>query len=110
MSEEFCDVDCPSCGIKFKFSKTIEEMWRNTEKQFFCPNGHPLHWDKPKETADQKELKKLKVEVNELRTKLVAAEKQAEAQKKRADDLQTELEIWRPTSAEPTTEQKAVEQ
>lgn len=102
-NEELCEVDCCSCGISFKFSKKIEEMWRKSEKTFYCPNGHTLVWNKPKESAEEKELKKLRAEVKELNTKLEAALKDAESQKKRADDLATELEIWRPT----TSDQKA---
>jgi molecular chaperone GrpE (heat shock protein) len=98
MSEELCEVDCPSCGIAFKFSKKIEEMWRNTEKQFFCPNGHSLHWNKPTETAEQKELKTLRADVKELKSKLESALKDVETQKKRADDLQVELEIYKPAT------------
>lgn len=98
MSEDLCEVDCCTCGINFKFSKKIEEMWRKSEKTFHCPNGHPLQWTKSKETDEQKELKKLRVEVKELNDKLLAANKQAEEQKKKVDELTTELEIWRPTT------------
>ncbi len=101
--EEYNEVDCCNCGIKFKFSKKIEEMWRKDEKTFFCPNGHSLVWHKPKESAEEKELKRLRAEVKELNTKLEAALKDVESQKKRADDLALELEIWHPTS----TDQKA---
>jgi predicted ribosome quality control (RQC) complex YloA/Tae2 family protein len=96
--EDFSVVNCNECGITFKFSKKIEDMWRKSSKTFYCPNGHSLHWPKPKESDEEKELKKLRAEVNELRTKLVAAEKKAEDQKKRADELASELEIWRPTT------------
>ena len=98
MSEEFNSVTCNTCGIEFKFRKTVEELWRKSEKTFHCPNGHGLVWNKPKESEEEKELKKLRAEVNELRTKLVAAEKKAEDQTKRADELASELEIWRPTT------------
>lgn len=101
--EEFNTVTCNSCGIEFKFLKKVEDLWRKDEKIFYCPNGHSLVWTKPKETAEQKELKTLRAEVKELKTKLEAAEKKAEGQKKRADDLAAELEIWRPT----TSDQKA---
>lgn len=103
-TEEFNEVNCCNCGITFKFSKKIEEMWRKDEKTFYCPNGHSLVWNKPKETEEQKELKKLKAEVKELKEKLVAAEKQVEDQKQRVNELTTELEIWRPSTTE---EQKA---
>lgn len=98
--EEYNSITCNTCGIEFKFLKKVEELWRKSEKVFFCPNGHNLVWSKPKESEEEKELKKLRAEVNELRTKLVAAEKKAEDQKKRADELSSELEIWRPTTTE----------
>lgn len=101
MSEEdFNEVHCCNCGITFKFSKKIEEMWRKDEKTFYCPNGHSLVWHKPKESDEEKTIKKLREEVKELKEKLSAAEKKADEQKKRADELATELEIWRPTTTE----------
>lgn len=99
MSDDgFNEVHCCNCGITFKFSKKIEEMWRKDEKTFYCPNGHSLVWNKPKESEEQKEIKKLKAEVKGLNEKLEAALKDAADQKKRADDLVAELEIWRPSS------------
>lgn len=103
---EFCTVDCCDCGIQFKFNKKIEEMWRKSGKTFHCPNGHSLHWDPKKtDTPEQAEIKKLKAEVKELKEKLTAtetkladSEKNLEAEKKRAEELATELEIWRPTT------------
>jgi len=103
--EEFCAVNCNECGITFKFSTKIEEMWRKSSKTFFCPNGHSLHWPKQTETAEQKELKKLRAEVSSLTDKLTAAEKNVTDQKKKIDELTAELEIWRPST--PTEEQKA---
>lgn len=98
--DNFCEVDCCECGIKFKFTKKIEEMWRKSGKSFFCPNGHSLAWNKEKETPEQKELKTLREKVKELQGKLDAALKDAAEQKKRADDLTVELEIWRPSTTE----------
>lgn len=102
MSEEkeFSTVDCCDCGIQFKIPTKVEKMWRESEKRFKCPNDHVLYWPKPKETEEQKELKSLRSKVSDLESKLEAAKKEAADQKKRADDLQTELEIWRPTTTE----------
>lgn len=98
MAEDINNVTCCDCGIEFHFSKKIEEMWRKSEKTFFCPNGHKLVWNKPEdETPEQKELKSLRGEVTELKGKLEAALKDVEAEKKRADELALELEIWHPT-------------
>jgi hypothetical protein len=99
MSEEYCEVDCCSCGIKFKFSTKIEEMWRKSAKPFFCPNGHGLSYPKEKETPEQKELKTLRTEVKELKTKLESALKDVDTHKKRVDEIQMELEIWKPSTS-----------
>ena len=98
--DEFSSVNCCECGIVFKFTKKIEEMWRESGKNFYCPNGHSLHWSKPIESKEQKEIKALKKEVQELNSKLSKATSDLEVQKKRADELAAELEIWRPSSAE----------
>lgn len=107
MSDNFNVVSCCDCGIKFGFDPAIEKMWRESEKRFFCPNGHILHWPKPKETDEQKELKDLRAKVSELEKQLETAKQEAADQKKRADELANELEIWRPTTKEePDTSQK----
>lgn len=98
--EKFNSINCCQCGIAFGFGKEVETLWRRDEKTFFCPNGHPQVWTKPKESEEQKELKKLRTKVEELQGKLDAALKDAADQKKRADELATELEIWRPSTAE----------
>lgn len=100
MSEEYNTVTCNSCGIEFKFQQKIEDLWRKSGKTFYCPNGHGLVWNKPKVSPEEEEIKSLKVEVKELKVKLDAALKDAESQKKRADELATELEIWRPSTTE----------
>ncbi len=101
--EDFNEVTCCDCGIVFKFSKKIEELWRNSEKTFHCPNGHSLSWPK-EDSPEQKELKALREEVAALKTKLATALADAEAQKKRADELATELEIWKPEVVEQKAE------
>lgn len=97
MSDIFTD-NCPSCGLLFGVSKNVEVMWRKSKKQFYCPNGHPLYWSG--ETAEEKELKDLREEAKELREKLQVALDDVVKQTKRADELISELEIWRPQKVE----------
>lgn len=97
--EKFNSVTCCTCGILFGFPKRIETEWRKTHKNFNCPNGHPLQWSAEIESEDTKELKKLRVEVQELKTKLEAADKQVIERTVKIAELTTELEIWRPSSA-----------
>jgi hypothetical protein len=98
MSEEHNQLNCPSCGLSFGFPKEVEKLWRESHKQFFCPNGHSMSWTG--ESPSEKEHRLRKEKVEELETKLAAALKELEAQKKRADELAAELEIWRPTTTE----------
>jgi hypothetical protein len=96
--EEFCQVTCCSCGILFGFPKRVQKEWRRTDNGFYCPNGHPLAWNKPTETDESKKLKKLRVEVKELKTKLESAQTKADTQEKKVAELTAELEIWQPSS------------
>jgi hypothetical protein len=97
---ELQPVDCYSCGIRFGLTEKVVKLWTKNSKDFFCPNGHPLAWTKDKDTPEQKELKALREEVKDLKAKLETALKDAEDQKKRADDLAIELEIYKPASVE----------
>lgn len=94
------NVSCCECGIVFGFSPKIEKMWRESGKSFVCPNGHSLHWSKPTETPEQKELKGLRTEVKKLTEKLEAAEQRAAEYKVKVEELTAELEIWKPSTKE----------
>lgn len=102
--KEFVSTTCCACGILFGIPPNVEEAWRREEHTFCCPNGHPLVWKKSQsESEEQKELKSLRSKVTDLQSKLDTALKDAADQKKRADDLANELEIWRPSTKEPET-------
>jgi hypothetical protein len=94
-NEDLYIQHCPSCDCLFAISKTAEKAWRDSHKQFFCPNGHSLSWQD--DTSDQKELKSLRVKIKDLETKLAAALEDVAKQTKRADELAAELEIWKPS-------------
>lgn len=99
MSEDNKEVDfegvtCCFCGIRFGMDKRVSAIWHDTHQQFHCPNGHSLVWSA--ETADQKELKALRVEVKDLKEKVASLQSDIEKEKKRSNDLANELEIWKP--------------
>lgn len=100
MSDDSREIICAECGIVFSFSNKIGELWRKSKKTFFCPNGHSLLWNEEKESLEQKELIALRSEVKSLKDQLTIALSDAETQKKRADELATELEIWKPSTVE----------
>lgn len=108
--KDFNLVTCCNCGVPFAFSTKLEELWRRDEKTFYCPNGHPQVWKKPEVSEEQKELKKLREEVKSLKTKLDEALTLTETQKKKIEELTTELEIWRPSSADKTETKDGSEQ
>jgi hypothetical protein len=87
-------IDCIYCGIRFHFLKRIVLKRRETGDAMFCPNGHAMVFIK-----SQSEIETLRAEVEKLRASLRVAVDDAVKQKKRADDLALELEIWKPESA-----------
>lgn len=102
-TEDLYVQNCPSCGIVFGIPKEMEPIWRNNHNSFHCPNGHSLSWsaESPKDKEHRLRLK----EVEDLKAKLADVQKELTAQKKKVEELQAELEIWRPSSAD-TTEKK----
>lgn len=94
--EELYTQNCPTCGIVFGIPAKMETIWRNNHNTFHCPNGHNLSWsgESPKDKEHRLRLK----EVEDLKEKLAKAEKELAASKKMVEELQTELEIWRPTT------------
>lgn len=82
--------NCCACGVPFGLDKDVEKAWRESKHNFFCPNGHALMFKDPsvQEKLD-KEIAELKEKVSQLEAKL-------ESEKKRADELQAELDIWKP--------------
>lgn len=95
MAEDFNSLTCANCGLQFGFSKEVEKIWRDSHKQFFCPNGHGLSYAGP--TAKDEELTKLRTEVKELKEKLTTASTEAAALNKKVEELSMELEIWKPS-------------
>src|SRR5271156_3162769 len=90
-------VTCNSCGIEFSFGTKVSDMWRKSQKTFYCPNGHGLQWSG--ESAEQKEMSSLKKQVAELTEKLATAVTEVAEQTKKMEELSSELEIWKPASA-----------
>lgn len=91
MSEEFNEINCPSCGIYFGFTKKVEKLWRESHKNFFCPNGHTMSW----RPSDKDDLNK---KINDLENKLILTKKELEAANKKIEELTIELEIWKPAT------------
>ena|SRR5271157_3359060 len=108
MGAELYSQNCPDCGIRFGFPSEMEKVWRGSHKSFYCPNGHSLSWQG--ETPEQKELRELRAEVTNLKTKLESAQTKADAQEKKVAELTAELEIWRPSSATDKADSNGSEQ
>jgi len=56
LSVAFERVTCCACGVPFAAPRELLDKRRETHKDFFCPNGHNLHF--PGETEAER-LKKL---------------------------------------------------
>jgi hypothetical protein len=96
MSER-CDITCNVCGIGFSFSNEVEKLWRDSHKTFYCPNGHGLSWEG--ETPTQKELREKRALVLKLEKELSALKQFSETLTIKMQEMEAELEIWKPTSA-----------
>jgi hypothetical protein len=77
---------CPVCGIAYGLDKDVDTVWRLEGHNYCCPNAHALRLAKGTNHD----------EVGELKQKLATATTEATTQKKRADELQAELDIWKP--------------
>lgn len=86
---EIVKESCVTCGVEFGLSSDHKDCLKKTGKTYSCPNGHRQHYNKPV------------LELEALRTKVETLEVQAEKDKATIEELTRELEIWRPTSAEP---------
>lgn len=98
---EMWSQNCPECDIRFSIPKSAEKSWRDTHKTFFCPNGHTMSW--PGESAQTKELKELRAKVIELQAQLDTAKETIVTQTKRVDELNLELEIYKPAKTPEIT-------
>lgn len=90
--------NCLYCGVPFGLDKDVEETWRKTNKDFYCPNGHQMVFSDS--SAHEKELHQLRDSVGKLNGQLTDAQTNAATLKKRAEELQAELELWKPRTKE----------
>ncbi len=90
MTTKYFEVTCPNCGIDFQIPKKMEDIWRGSGKSFHCPNGHGMGWTPPTDDDFKKEIKSLK-------QKLKTAEEKIASQTTRIEELENEIEIWKPS-------------
>lgn len=97
-SQNLIAIKCCSCGILFGLDKEVVALWRESKKNFKCPNNCVLGYNdkSPKEI----ELEELRAKVLFLQGKLESANKLIEDQKLKIDKLTLELEIWKPSKNE----------
>lgn len=93
--EKLTILMCPDCGLHFGFAEKLSDTWRSSHKKFFCLNGHSLSWPSP--TPQEKELENLRREVKELQGKEKAALDKVVEHAKKIEEINLELEIWKPS-------------
>lgn len=55
----FTTVECASCGVLFALPDAIEQKARaNSERWFYCPNGHKQHYTKTEKEMREEEVAK----------------------------------------------------
>jgi hypothetical protein len=72
---------CCVCGVMFALEATYDNKRRQDGKEFYCPNGHNLHYGGSKSKDD---------EINRLAKTLERAEALYAAEKQAADKLMAE--------------------
>ena len=65
----FRKIECCDCGVLFSVSSNLDVKWRETQKRFYCPNGHSQSYTKS--TANY-----LKEEIDEKNKKIFSLEKE----------------------------------
>mgnify|MGYP001611642936 CR=1 FL=1 len=84
--ENFIQIECCTCGMLFAVSKTLNSNWRDSKKDFYCPNGHSMSYT---ENLTQNLQKRLVEKINDynkeisLNTKLQKQNEKLERQIKK---------------------------
>ena len=93
---EYEVCDCPVCGVTYAVSKRVRDSQREKGGRSYCPNGHHIGWDtgESEHTRIRRERDLLKQQIAQKddeiageRSRRLAAERQAETERKRAVSL-----------------------
>lgn len=82
ITERFVTIPCchERCGITFAVPESLDNIWRNDGRGFWCPNGHSLSY--LDEASDRTKLKQAEARERHLQDQLEAAEREAENQRR----------------------------
>lgn len=72
---------CCACGVSFAMPDTLMEDLRNTGRDFFCPNGHNLFFDKGRNDRLRDQVGQLEQQLIWERGRTKAAKNEARAAK-----------------------------
>lgn len=70
MENEFSAATCCLCGIRFGIPNTRFRYLHEHGGNFFCPNGHVLHFNDSLVQQLQREIQALQTELNQTRNAL----------------------------------------
>ena len=90
-------LQCLECGIIWGLEEGLFDVWKRDNKKIFCPNGHPNSFGGNTVSINSKDLNELRSEIKELKAKLLTADALVVKQTMRANALELELEIWKPS-------------
>ena len=96
-------LQCKDCGVLWAIDEDLFSMWKRDNKKIFCPNGHTNYFGGNTISINSKDLNELRSEVKDLKEKLLAAGALVIKQTIRADALELELEIWKPSNVPEVT-------
>lgn len=62
MFESYETVCCGECGISFAVPASLKRRWHNTGENWYCPNGHCMHFIESTVQKQAKEIERLRKE------------------------------------------------
>lgn len=75
---ELSQVNCVGCGVTFAIPTPLEQNLRDKHTNFYCPNGHDLHY------PAKSEAEKLREQLNEANRKLNNIERERAERRRKA--------------------------
>ena len=75
--------DCPTCGIVFGIPKAMERRRRKDGETFYCPNGHPMSWNKTEADREREKREQAERRLAQERARRDQAEAEAAHEKRR---------------------------
>ena len=89
VEKEMVIEECCKCGVPFGITKDMQGRLFESHDWFYCPNGHPQHYDGPSDSEKlRKALAEEKRKTSNAQFELMAAEKRIAAEQRKVKRLE----------------------